>query len=65
MGETSIIGLHLFYKTFEKVHIVRNRVRTTFSQYKSYVDHVIMYLEFKESDKVYFKVSPMREVVRF
>ena len=49
----------------EKVHIIRNRLQTTYSRQKSYADHRRRDLEFEEGDKVYLKISPMKEVVRF
>ena len=36
-----------------------------YSRQKSYVDHRRRDLEFKEGDKVYLKISPMKGVVRF
>ena len=35
-------------------------LKTTFSWQKSYVDHSRRDLEFKEVDKVYLKISPMK-----
>ena len=49
----------------EKVHIIRNRLQTTYSRQKSYADHRRRDLEFEEGDKVYLKISPMKEVVIF
>ena len=37
----------------------------TYSRQKSYVDHRRRDLEFERGDKVYLKISPMKEVVRF
>ena len=37
----------------------------TYSRQKSYADHRGREFEFKEGDKVYLKLSPMKGVVRF
>ena len=65
VGEPSLLGLDLMYKTFEKVHIIRNRLQTAYSRQKSYADHRRRDLEFEEGDKVYLKILPMKGVFRF
>ena len=65
VGEPSLLGPDLIYKTLEKVHIIRIWLQITCSRKKSYADHRIRDLEFEESDKVYLKISPMKGVVRF
>ena len=65
MGEPSLLGPDLIYKTLEKVHIIRNRLQTDYSSQKSYADHRRRDLEFEEGDKVYLKISPMKGMVRF
>ena len=65
VGEPSILGPELIYKTLEKVHIIRNRLQTAYSWQKSYANHRIRYLEFEEGDMVYLKISPMKGVFRF
>ena len=65
VGEPSILGPELIYKTLEKVHIIRNRLQTAYSRQKSYADHRRRNLEFEEGDKVYLKISLMKGVVRF
>ena len=52
MGESSILGPYLIYKTMEKVHIIRNRLKTTYSRQKSYADHMRRELEIEKGDKV-------------
>ena len=64
VGEHSLLGPDLIYKTLEKVHIVRNPLQTTYSWRKSYADHRRRDLEFEEGHKVYLKISPMKGVVR-
>ena len=65
VGDPSLLGPNLICKTLEKVHIIRNRLETAYSQEKSYADQRRKDLEFEEGDKVYFKISPMKGVVRF
>ena len=38
VGEPSLLGPELIYKTLEMVYIISNRLRTAFSRQKSYVD---------------------------
>ena len=40
-------------------------LKTASSRQKSYADNRIRDLEFEEGDKVYLKISPMKEVMRF
>ena len=49
----------------EKVHIMRNHLRTAYSRQKSYADHRWKELEFEECDKMYLKNFPMKGMVRF
>ena len=65
VGEPSLLGLNLIYKTLEKVHIIRNRLRMAYSRQKSYADHRRWVLEFEEGDQVYLKISTTKGVVRF
>ena len=65
VGEPSLLGLDFDYKILEKVHIIRNRLQMAYHRQKSYDNHRRRDLEFEEGDKVYLKISPMKEVVRF
>ena len=65
VGELSLHGLDLIYKTLEKFHIIRNRLQTAYSRKKSYADHRRRYFEFEKGDKVYLKIAPMKGLVRF
>ena len=55
VDESSLLGPYLIYKTLEKVHIIRNRLKTSYSWQKSYADHRKTELEFEEGDKVYLE----------
>ena len=50
---------------FGEGFIIRYRLQTTYSQQKSYVNHRRRELEFKEGDKLYLKILPMKGVDRF
>ena len=63
IGDSLLLGPELIYKTVEKVHMIRNRLQMTYSRQKSSPDNRRKGLEFKEGDKVYFKISPMKGVV--
>ncbi|WP_353806151.1 hypothetical protein, partial [Acinetobacter baumannii] len=63
--ETLLLGPNWVYNTLEKVDIIRNRLQMAYSLQKSYADHRRRDLEFKEGNKVYLKISPMKGVVRF
>ena len=39
VGEPSLLGHDLIYRTLEKVHIIRNHLQTAYSRQKSYADH--------------------------
>ena len=65
MGEPSLLGLELIYKTLEKVHIIRNLLQMAYSRQKSFADNRRMDLEFEEGDNVNLKISPIKGVVRF
>ena len=53
VGDTSLLGHDMIYKTFEKVHIIQNWLQIAYSQQKSYDGHRRRDLEFEEGDKVY------------
>ena len=65
VGESSIVGPDLIRDTFEKVSLIRQRLLTTQSWQKSYVDVRCRPLEFEVGDHVFLKVMPKRGVVRF
>ena len=56
LGESSVLGPYLIYKTLKKVHIIRNRLKTAYSKKMSYADHRGRELEFEEGYKVYLKI---------
>ena len=65
MGDPSLVSPNLVYKSLENIHIIRDRLQTSYSRQKSYADQRKRDSEFEEGDKVYLKISPMKGVVRF
>ena len=55
----------MIYRTLEKVHIIRNRLKTAYSRQKSYADNRRREFEFEEGDKVHSKISPMKGEMKF
>ena len=60
VGEPSLLGPDMIYKTLDKVHIIRNQLQMTFSRQKSYAYHRRRDSEFEDSDKVYLEISPTK-----
>ena len=65
MGESSLLGPDLIYKTLEKILVIWNRLITAYSRKKSYDNHRRKDLKYQESDKVDLKISTMKGVFIF
>ena len=65
VGKSFITGPDLIRDTSKKVSLIRQRLLTTQSQQKSYVDARRRPLEFEVGDHVFLNVMPKRGVVRF
>ena len=65
VGESSLLGPEIVYDALQKVRVIRDRLKTTYSRQKSYADNIRRDLEFEVGDKVYLKISPMKGVMRF
>ena len=59
------IGPELVHETIEKVQLIRERLKTTLSQQKSYANVRRIDLEFDVLNWVYLRISPMEGVKRF
>ena len=55
----------MIQETNEKIKIVREKMKTAQTRYKSYADRHCNSFEFKVKDHVFLKVSPIRGVIRF
>ena len=47
-------------KTFEKVKLIRQRIRTAQNYQKNYTDNRMKDLEFEIGDKIFFKITPLK-----
>ena len=65
VGESSITGPDLIRDTSEKVSLIRQRLITTQSRHKRYVDVQRRPSKFEVGDHIFLKVMPKRGVVRF
>ncbi|KAL0544440.1 hypothetical protein IC582_019555 [Cucumis melo] len=65
VGEQRLMGPELVQSTNEAIQKIRSRMHTAQSRQKSYADVRRKDLEFEVGDKVFLKVAPMRDVLRF
>ncbi|XP_070005171.1 uncharacterized protein [Nicotiana sylvestris] len=65
VGEVELIGPDLMHQAMEKVKFIKERLKIAQSRQKSYSDVCRRYLEFKEDDWVFLKVSPVKGIMRF
>nr|GEU63334.1 putative reverse transcriptase domain-containing protein [Tanacetum cinerariifolium] len=65
VGEGQLIRPELVQETTEKISQIKDRIKATHDQQKSYADKRRKPLEFSVGDYVLFKVSPWKGVVRF
>ncbi|WMV24572.1 hypothetical protein MTR67_017957 [Solanum verrucosum] len=65
VGEIALISPELVYEAIGKFRLIRERLRMTQIQQKSYADNRRRDLEFEVGDWVYLKISPMKGVMRF
>nr|GEY34959.1 putative reverse transcriptase domain-containing protein [Tanacetum cinerariifolium] len=65
VGESQLTGLELVRETTEKIVQIKNRLLTARSRQKSYADLKRRLTKFEVGDKVMWKVSPWRGVIRF
>ncbi|XP_070002183.1 uncharacterized protein [Nicotiana sylvestris] len=65
LGEAMLYGTSLVKDALEKVKLIQERLRTTQSRQKSYVDQKARDVSFMVSEKFLLKVSPMKGIMRF
>ncbi|KAL6191509.1 hypothetical protein ACLB2K_037899 [Fragaria x ananassa] len=65
VGERELCGPKLIHDTYEKIKVVRDRLKVTQSRQKCYADVRRKDLEFQVGDWVFFKLSPWKGVIRF
>ncbi|GKG19777.1 hypothetical protein Tco_0376876, partial [Tanacetum coccineum] len=65
VGEVQLTGLGIVQEITEKIIQIKQRMQVSCDRQKSYADLKRKPMEFQVGDKVMFKVSPWKEVVRF
>nr|GEV78672.1 putative reverse transcriptase domain-containing protein [Tanacetum cinerariifolium] len=65
VGDSQLTGPKLIREMIEKIDQIKNRLLTTYSRQKSYVDRRAKLLEFEVGDMVLLKVSSWKGVVHF
>ncbi|GJR97987.1 putative reverse transcriptase domain-containing protein [Tanacetum coccineum] len=65
VGEAQLTGPKLIQETIEKIVLIKQRMQAAQDRQKSYADRKQKPMEFKVGDRVMFKVSPWKGVVRF
>ncbi|KAA3477770.1 DNA/RNA polymerases superfamily protein [Gossypium australe] len=65
LSEKKIHGVDLIRDTKEKVKVIRDSLKATSDQQKSYADLKRKDIEFQVNDKVFLKVSPWKKIFRF
>ena len=65
VGEAKLVKPDLLQDALDKVKLIRERLLTTQSRQKAYVDNRRRELEFSVGDQVFLRVSPMKGVMRF
>ena len=65
VGESSILGPEIIHEALEKVRVIKDALATVYSLQKSYAKNRKRRLEFNVGDQVFFKISPMKGVMRF
>ncbi|KAA3470270.1 DNA/RNA polymerases superfamily protein [Gossypium australe] len=65
LSEKKILGVDLIREIEKKVNVIRDSLKATSDQQKSYADLKQKEIEFQFGDKVFLKVSPWKKVLRF
>ena len=53
IGESSLLGPDIIYEDLEKIRVIRDRLKTTYSLQKFYANNKIRDVEFEVGDIVY------------
>ena len=65
LNEQKVIGPDIVKDTEEKVQVIRKRLKAASDRQKSYADLKRRDIAYKVGDKVFFKVSQWRKILRF
>ena len=64
VGKSFIFGSEIIHKAMENVRMISDRLATSSSRQKSYVDNRKRAFEFEVVDQVYLKITPMKVIMR-
>ncbi|XP_070050572.1 uncharacterized protein [Nicotiana tomentosiformis] len=62
-GDARLLGTDLVRDVLEKVKLIQERLRTTQSRHKNYVDRKVCDVAYMADEKVFLRVSPMKGVM--
>ena len=65
VGERKLVGLEIFQVTCDKIKVIRDRLKISQDQQKSYSNNRRRDLEFEVGDMVFLRISPWKGVLRF
>ena len=65
LSEKKVIGPDLIQETKEKVKIIREKLKVATDRQKSYANMKRKDIRYEIGEKVFFKVSPWKKVMRF
>ncbi|KAK6162613.1 hypothetical protein DH2020_002454 [Rehmannia glutinosa] len=65
VGEKKVLGPELIQETVEKIAKIQDRIRMAQDRQKSYADRRRKLIQFEEGEKVFWKVAPIKGVIRF
>ncbi|XP_069151907.1 uncharacterized protein [Solanum lycopersicum] len=65
VGDSFILGPEIIREALEKVRVITDKLANAYSHQKSYAGNRKWPLQFDVGDQVYFKISPMKVVMRF
>jgi len=64
VGERKLIGSEIVQQTEKKIKLIRDRLKAALDHQKSYIDLKRRDIEYAVGDKVFFKVSPWKKIMR-
>ena len=65
VGESSLLGPEIIYESIEKVWMISDTLKTSYSWQKSYAHNRRRDLDFELSDHFYLNIYPKKEVIKF
>ena len=65
VGEMKLLGPKMVQLTIDKVRVIKKRMKEAQDRQKSYANSRRRPLEFQVGDKVFLKVAPWKDIIRF